>query len=159
MMRSNLSPLFEALKNWAIDTARLLTKILIIITVIMIALESLRSLGWIEHLLKFFKPLMRILGLSESTAALWVTAGIFGLMYGGAVIIEEVKRGTLIKEELECLHISIGINHSMIEDPALFIALGLNAFWIWVPKLIMAAIAVQVYRTINRFKKNRFNGG
>jgi len=153
------TPLFEALKSWAIDTARLLTKILIIITVIMIALESLRSLGWIEHLLKFFKPLMRILGLSESTAALWVTACIFGLMYGGAVIIEEVKGGTLIKEELECLHISIGINHSMVEDPALFMALGLNGFWIWVPKLIMAAITVQVYRTINRFKKNRFNGG
>jgi len=106
-------------------------------------------MGWIEYVIRFFRPLMVILGLSSRTAALWITAVLFGLMYGGATIVEEAKRGVLTKEELERLHISLGINHAMVEDPALFLALGLNAVWLWVPKLVMAIIAVQAYRAIN----------
>ncbi len=73
---------------------------------------------------------------------------IFGLLYAGAVIVEEAKNGTFTKDELERLHISIGINHAMVEDPALFTALGLPALLMWGPRLIMAIIAVQTYRGI-----------
>jgi spore maturation protein SpmB len=120
----------------------------------MVTLECLQALGWIEYLLKFFKPVMKVLGLSERTALLWMTAVLFGLMYGGAVIMEEARKRALTKEELEYLHISIGINHSMVEDPTLFLVLGLNGFWLWVPKFIMAALAVHTYRAIIIFRKN-----
>ncbi|MFH0768123.1 MAG: nucleoside recognition domain-containing protein [Chloroflexota bacterium] len=146
-------PLVEVLKVWAINTIVLLIKILLIVTAIMVALECLQSLGWTEYLLRFFKPVTRVLGLSDRTALLWVTAVIFGLMYGGAVIMEEARKGTMTKEELERLHISIGINHSMVEDPALFLVLGLNGFWLWVPKFIMAAVVVQGYRAFQYLRK------
>ena len=141
------SPITEALKNWALDTLILLAKVFGIIMLIMIVLESLTALGWSEYLFNLSKPLMRLLGLSRRTAMLWVTAVIFGLMYGGAVIQDEVKRGDLTRTELRHLHISIGINHSMVEDPALFAALGLNGFWLWIPKLVMAAAVVHVFRS------------
>jgi hypothetical protein len=96
---------------------------------------------------------MKILGLSDQTAIMWLAANLFGLFYSGALIIEEAKKGTLIKEELENLHISVGINHSMVEDPPLFILLGLNAFWLWVPRFIVAIIAVQAYRSIKQLGK------
>ncbi len=151
------TPFFEILKVWGMGMVGLLIKILGIIMTIMIALESLKSLGWVEHLLKFFRPLMRILGLSDRAAALWLTAVLFGLMYGGAVIIEEARKGVLMKEELERLHISVGINHSMVEDPTLFLVLGLNAFWLWVPKFVMAIIAVSTYRAIKYLKNKLFH--
>jgi hypothetical protein len=75
-----------------------------------------------------------------------MTAAIFGLTLGGAVIVEEAKKESLTEEELERLHISVGINHSMVEDPALFLALGIDGFWLWLPKLIAGIVAVQVYR-------------
>ena len=146
------TPFLEVLKVWAVDIIGLLLKIFGIIMFIMILLESLKSLGWIEYSLKFFKPLMRTFGLSDRTAMMWVAAIIFGLFYGGAVIVEEAKKGVLTKEELERLHISIGINHSMVEDPALFTVLGLNAFWMWVPRFIMAIIVVQTYRAVKYLK-------
>jgi hypothetical protein len=142
------TPFLDVVKVWAVNTMVLLIKILVIITTIMIVLECLKALGWIEYLLKFFKPIMRVIGLSSRTAMLWVTAVIFGLMLGGAVIVEEARIGALTKEELEDLHISIGINHSMVEDPAIFLVLGLNAFWLWVPKVVMAIAAVQINRVI-----------
>lgn len=147
------TPFIEVLKVWGVDTIELLIKILIIIMTVMIALECLKSLGWMEYLLNSSRPIMRIMGLSHRTALLWVTAVVFGLMYGGAVIIEEAKRGTLTKEELERLHISIGTNHSMVEEPALWLALGLNGFWLWVPRLLTAVAAVQIYGAVGYFKK------
>ncbi len=145
-------PFLEVLKVWTIDMIVLLLKILGIILLLMITLESFKSLEWIESSLKFFRHLMRILGLSDRMAMMLVTAIMFGLLSGGAVIVEEAKKGALTKEELERLHISIGINHSIVEDPALFAVLGLNAFWLWVPRFIIAIIAVLTYRAIKHLK-------
>jgi len=142
----------EVLKNWGIDTVVLLIKILGIIMSIMIVLEFSESMRWIEYLLKLFQPLMRILRLSERSTLLWVTSAVFGLSYSGAVIVDEVRNGALTREELERLHISIGINHGMGEDPALFLVFGLNPLWLWIPKLVMAIIAVQTYRALQYLK-------
>ncbi len=147
------TPFIEVLKVWGVDTIEILIKILIISMSDMIALECLKSLGWMKYLLNFPQPVMKIFGLSHRTALLWITAVVFGLMYGGAVITEEAKKGALTKEELERLHISIGINHSMVEEPALWLALGLNGFWLWIPRLVTAVTAVQIYNAVRYFKK------
>jgi hypothetical protein len=60
--------------------------------------------------------------------------------------------GNINKEDLEKLHLSIGINHSMIEDPALFLSLGLSAFWLWVPRLILAIVAVRLLEIYYKLK-------
>ena len=149
------TPFLEVLKVWAADLMGLLLRIFGIIMFIMILLESLKSVGWIEYSLKFFRPLMKILGLSDQTAMTWTTATVFGLLYGGVVVVEEAKKGTLTREELEHLHISIGINHAIVEDPLLFAVLGLNPFWLWIPRFILAIIAVQTYRAIEHLVKRK----
>ena len=131
--------------RWALASSKLCIKIFFIIMTILTVLEVLKKLGWIEHIVRMCKPVVRALGLSEKAAILWITAAFFGLAYGAAVIVEEANEGHLGKEELEALHLSIGINHSLIEDPALFLALGLSAFWLWIPRLITAVIAVRLF--------------
>jgi len=152
------APLIEALGAWFHSLWTLLVKILLIIMAIMIVMESLEQLGWTEHLFNFFRPFMKALGLSNRATVLWVAAVIFGLMYGSAVIRERISRGDLTKAELEHLHISIGINHSMLEDPALFMALGINGLWLWIPKLVMAIITVHAFRGVEYLKKKVSSG-
>jgi hypothetical protein len=41
----------------------------------------------------------------------------------------------------------------MVEDPALFMSLGLSAFWLYVPRLIMAIVTVRLLRLWFRFSK------
>ncbi|MFC1940284.1 nucleoside recognition domain-containing protein [Chloroflexota bacterium] len=148
------TPFLEAMKVWSVDTMGLLLKIFGIIMVTMILLESLKALGWIEKSLRLFKPLMKILGLSDRTAMMWVTGIIFGLLYGGAVIVEESKTGTLAREEVERLHFSVGTAHALVEETALFAILGVNIFWLLVPRLSMAIIVVQSYRAL-RYLQSR----
>ena len=138
-------PFSLMLWKWAVASSKLCLKIFFIIMTILIALEVFKKVGWIEHIVRVCRPVLKALGLSEKAGILWMTAALFGLAYGAAVIVEEANEGHLGKEELEALHLSIGINHSLIEDPALFLALGLGAFWLWIPRLITAVIAVRLF--------------
>jgi hypothetical protein len=150
---SAASPLSTVLRNWAVNQVFFLLKILGIVTAVMIIMEFSERREWTKSFTRVSRPLMRILGLSEQGAALWATSSAFGLMYGGAVIIDQASKTVPDKEALERLHISIGINHSLIEDPLLFMALGLPPFWLWVPRLIMAVVAVQMYRVVRLLKR------
>lgn len=149
---ANDAPLHAAIRDWAMGLIALLLRILGILMAVMTMLELSESLGWTEHAVRASRPLMRVLGLSQQAAALWVTSAVFGLMYGGAVTIDKARKGNLGKQELERLHISIAINHGLVEDPALFLALALNPLWLWGPKLVTAIVAVQLYRAVQHVR-------
>jgi spore maturation protein SpmB len=146
-------PLVLMLKHWGISTLYLTIKIFFILMAILIALEVLKVSGWMEPILKALTLPLKMMGLSQKVGLLWMAGAFFGVAYGAAVIVEEAGKGYLTKEELERLHASIGINHSMIEDPALFLTMGLNAFWLWVPRLIMAILFVHLLRLWQWFVK------
>ena len=145
-------PLFIMMKSWFMATLYLSLKIFAIIMAIMILLEIMKVFNIIHHIVKFLNPLLKTMGLNQQVGLLWLTAIAFGLAYGGAVIVEEAKEGHIKKEDLEKLHLSIGVNHSMIEDPALFLSLGLSAFWLWVPRLILAIVAVRLLEIYYKLK-------
>jgi spore maturation protein SpmB len=137
-------PFLEMFQAWFMTTFKLTIKIFFIIMFVLILLEIFRVLNWISPVVRISKPFLKILGLDEKVGTLWIIAAIFGLGLGAAAIVEEAKEGNLTKKDLEGLHLSIGINHSLIEDPALFLPLGLSPFWLWVPRLIMAMVAVRL---------------
>jgi len=140
------------LKSWFVATLYLSLKIFAIIMVLMILLETMKIFSMIQHIVKILSPLLKAMGLDNKVGILWLTATVFGIAYGGAVIVEEAKEEHLTKKELERLHLSIGINHSMIEDPALFLSLGLSAFWLWIPRFITAIIAVHLFDLYYKIK-------
>jgi len=133
-------------KTWSIGIMKLALQIFLIIMPLMVVLELGKKFNLILFLTKTISPLLKIMGLSRSTGMLWLTASIFGLAYGSAVIVGETRSNNFPKEELTRLHLSIGINHSMIEDPALFLPLGLPIFWLWIPRIVAAILAAYIYR-------------
>ena len=143
-------PLSSMLKTWTVETMILSGKILVIIVTLMVVLEAMKNYRLIDRIIHVMSPVLKVLGLGKETGFLWLTAVVFGLTYGAAVIVEEAREGHLSKDELERLHISIGINHSIIEDPLLFLSLGLGVFWMVVPRLAAAIIAVHCYILFKR---------
>jgi len=136
---------FDAMAcEWAVSMLNLCVKVFFIIMAILTLLEIAKSMGWVMPVVRALSPALKLLGLSEKVGILWMTAVVFGLAYGGAVIVEEARQGHISKEELEELQLSIGINHSMVEDPILFMAFGIGAFWLWVPRIITAMAATRM---------------
>jgi len=138
--------------DWAVSMLNLSVKIFFIIMAILTLLDIAKSMGWVMPVVKALSPFLKILGLSEKVGILWMTAVVFGLTYGGAVIVEEARQGHISKEELEELQLSIGINHSMVEDPFLFLPFGISAFWLWVPRLITAMAATRLLTLWVKFR-------
>jgi len=144
---------WEMIRHWAWTTFRLTIKIFFIIMALLTLLELLKSFGLIHPFVRALAPFLKIMGLDQKVGFLWMTAVIFGLYYGGAIIVEEAKSGHLSPEDLELLHLSIGTNHSMVEDPPLFMPLGIHPFWLYVPRLVMAIIIVRLVRLWQRYAR------
>jgi spore maturation protein SpmB len=140
------SPFPDVAFAWAVSMTVLAAKMLAILLILMVALEMLKAFGGIAVLVAWSSPLLRLLGLKREVGMLWLTAAVFGLSYGAAVIVEEARRGRFSKGDLEALQISVGINHAMIEDPLLFMALGVAPVWLWLPRLAAALAAVYLFR-------------
>ena len=143
---SAATPFRTALAAWAVDMSWLSLKILVIITGLMMFMEMLNAFSLMDRVLRWIDPFLGLLGLDRQVGMLWLTAAVFGITYGGAVIVEEAGQGRAAPDQLKTLHVSIGINHAMVEDPALFLPLGIHPLWLWGPRLVAAILFTHAYR-------------
>lgn len=152
ILKTETQPFMIMLKKWLINSFYLCIKMFVIIMILMVLLGIMKSYNMIHHTVRAMSPVLKAMGLNQKVGILWITAAAFGIAYGAAVIVEEVKEGGFSKEELEKLHISAGINHALVEDPVLFLAFGLNPFWLWAPRLLTAILAVHLFVLWHRIK-------
>jgi len=139
------------LLGWARSAGELILKIVLILLGLMLLTEWMRRRDVYRRLARVLRPLLRFLGLADSVAFLWITAAVLGLAYGSGLLMEEAKEpGRYRPDELRDLNVSIGVCHSLIEDSALLVACGASLFWITVPRLLAAALAVRVVRILGR---------
>lgn len=137
------------LAQWLQDTGELCFQILCIIIPLMVGMELMKVFDLIPYMVKLTRPVLSLMGLNRSTGVLWLTAACFGLAYGAALIVEETRNNNYPREELIRLHLSIGVNHAMIEDPALFLPLGILPIWLWIPRLLAAIAAIYLFNLFN----------
>lgn len=143
----------DMLLNWIQNSGYLSIKIALIISGLMILQSILKEFNILSILSKIFAPLMRMMGLSDESSFLWFVAQTLGLTYGSAVMIEEVNNKEISRESANLLNYHIAINHSLLEDTLLFVAIGVPAGWIIAPRFLMAIIVVWSVRGIMKFKK------
>lgn len=119
----------EELAAWALETAVLVPKMLLLIFVLNILQAALSEFGVMERISHFLRPVMNFFGLSANCSVLWIIANTLGLAYGAAVMIEESQSGKIDRKEIDRLNTHIGISHSNLEDLSLLVSIG--AMW-WV---------------------------
>lgn len=148
-----------AAAEWALDTLALVARIALILLALMIGERLLQALGVVRWLGKRLGWLMRVFGLPEETAFLWVVSNTLGLAYGAGVLRREVADGALTRESGDLLNHHIAISHSLLEDTLLFAALGVPALWIIVPRLALALVAVWERRLELRLRRTGIRSG
>ena len=149
---ANLSDLFV---HWFNSSFWLSIKVVAIVVGLMFLQKLLDEFGVMGILSSIFKPLMRPMGLSEKTSFLWLVANTIGLTYGSAIMIEQVESNKITPENADMLNHHIAINHSLLEDTLLFVAIGVSAFWITIPRIALAMVAVWEYRAEKKWRKLR----
>ncbi|MCP4116702.1 MAG: iron transporter [Desulfobacteraceae bacterium] len=149
----DLPPFGPMFLSWGRDIAGLCMQIFAIIMPLMVVLETMKEFDLIRYIVGAATPVFSLLGLSRATGMLWLTAALFGLSYGAAVIVEETRTNDFSKDELTRLQLSIGINHAMIEDPALFLPLGISPLWLWIPRLLAAIAAIYLFHLVTFFRR------
>jgi spore maturation protein SpmB len=136
---------------WLNGSFWLSLKVIAIVIGLMFLQKILDEFGAMQVLARIFKPLMKPMGLSEKTSFHWLIANAIGLTYGSAILIDQVETGKITPMDADLLNQHIAINHSMLEDTLLFVAIGVSAFWITIPRISIAIAAVWLYRGEKRY--------
>ena len=136
----------EVLINWLFLIGKTVLKILVLVNLLLILQKILEEFGIIKWLERPLKPLMVFFGLPKRTSFSWIVANTLGLAYGSAVMINQVKENKMDKKQADLLNHHISISHSQLEDPLLFLTLGYSLFWLMIPRVIVALIAVWLRR-------------
>jgi hypothetical protein len=139
---------------WMKGSAWLILKITLIVSGLLMLQNILKEFKIIDLIAKPFAPVMKIMGLSSNTSFLWFIAQIVGLTYGSVVMIEEVQHGDIQPADADLLNYHIAINHSLLEDTLLFVAIGVPAVWITFPRIILAIMAVWTVRLVRNVQKS-----
>ena len=147
----------DMLINWFIGASWLVLKITLIVTGLMILQSIMKEFRILNFLSGILAPFMRIMGLSRESSFLWIVAQILGLTYGSAVMIEEVERKEITPYNANLLNYHIAVNHSLLEDTLLFVAIGVPAGWIIAPRFALAIVVVWGVRTISKLGHKEIN--
>lgn len=143
----------EMIVAWLKSSGWLILKIVLIVTGLLMLQNILKEFKIIDVIAKLFAPVMRVMGLSESTSFLWFVAQIVGLTYGSVIMIESVQRNEVEPADADLLNYHIAINHSLLEDTLLFVAVGVPAIWITAPRILLAVFVVWIVRLVRSIKK------
>ncbi len=134
--------IFDMLLYWLQSAGWLILKITLIVSGLMILNNVLKEYNLLNIISKAFAPFMKIFGLSTDSSFLWFVSQTLGLTYGAAVMIESVENKEISPKNANLLNYHIAINHSMLEDTLIFVAIGVPAGWIMIPRIILATIVV-----------------
>jgi spore maturation protein SpmB len=136
--------------RWLKEGLFLILRIVPIILGLMILQKLLAEFGLITFLGRLTAPLMRVFGLSANAGYLWIVANLVGLVYGSAILIEELRSERLSLSEAKLFNHHVAVSHSQLEDTLLFTALGAPFLWVALPRLILA-VAVVWLELLRRF--------
>jgi len=144
---------------WAVSTGLLSLKIVAIVLGVMILQRLLEEFRVLDLLSRAFAPLMRFFGLSREASFLWIVINVVGYSYGAGIVLEQVTSGKMKKQDADLFNHHAGLCHSLVEDTALYVMVGIPLLWITVPRLIMGALVVWLERTRRHFVRRSFRAG
>lgn len=140
--------LLVVLKSWVQDNVTTIIKIFVINIVISVVFKCLIKFHVVDKLSSLLKPIMFIFGLGKECAPYWLIANVIGLIYGAGILITANENKDLGKEEIRRLNVSICSMHSIIQETANFLVLGVSILVLIVPRFITAVVSVWVYNLV-----------
>lgn len=132
----------EVLQTWLHASLKLSVMIICLIYGLMVIQRVMDDLGIMYKLIMPLRPLMRVFGLPENAAYLWLVGNILGISYGSASMLALEESGQITKEEANEVNYHLIMNHSMLEDTLVFATQGISSVWILSTRILFALMLV-----------------
>ena len=149
-----------SLLAWALDQGKNLLSIFGVILGLLILMRILYAIKVIDLMNKILRPILKLIGIGPKASAITVIGLTMGLSYGGGLIINEAKNGSIGKEDIFYSLTLMGLCHSLIEDTLLMLLIGSSFNGIFWSRLIFAIVAmagiVQIVRRLPKRFQNTY---
>ncbi|WP_335871602.1 nucleoside recognition domain-containing protein [Bacillus sp. 2205SS5-2] len=150
--------------SWAMIAAMALQKatfgvlqLALIVIPLMIGIQFLKDLQWLQKFSALLAPFTRRLGMNENTSTTLAAGLLFGLAYGAGVMIQAVKEDGVSKRDVTLAFIFLVGCHAVVEDTLIFLPLGIP---VWPLLLIRLGTAIILTWAIGRaWKKKEVSNG
>jgi hypothetical protein len=108
----------------------------------MIILEISREFKILDKLTRALYPIARLIGFKRDSIYPLLAGIIFGISYGGGVLIGESSSGRISANQMFLVALFLGICHAVFEDTLLFMSVGANGFIILGVRITLAFVVV-----------------
>ncbi|MGM9928673.1 MAG: nucleoside recognition domain-containing protein [Bacillus sp. (in: firmicutes)] len=115
----------------------------IIVIPLMMMIQVMKDLKWMELISKKMGPVTRFLGMSENTSFTLLSGLTFGLAMGAGVMIQAVREDGVSRRDATLAIIFLVACHAVIEDTLIFIPLGIPVL-----PLLFIRLTVAIFLTL-----------
>ncbi|MEA4846128.1 MAG: hypothetical protein VB106_02725 [Clostridiaceae bacterium] len=126
-------------------------KMTIIVIPLLIAIECLKDMGWLEKLSVKMRKVTGYIRLPGEAALGLIVAYSVGLVFGSGVIIQLKEETEITRTQLNILFIFIGMCHAIFEETIIFTAVGANGIIVLVSRVLISFIFGFLYVWITKY--------
>jgi len=129
---------------WTLHELHRYAMVFVVVFALMAVMRLLKATGFIDVFSRSLRPIMRWLGIHESVIPITVVGMTLGILYGGALMIEETRKHQLAAKDVFYAFCLMGICHSIIEDSLLMMTLGANGYIVFLYRPVCALLTLFV---------------
>lgn len=115
-------------------------KLAIIVIPLMLVIQIMKDLNWLNKFSTWMKPVTRMLGMKENTSMTLVAGLVIGLAYGAGVMLDAVREDGVSKKDITIAFIFLIACHAVVEDTVIFIPLGVPVLPLLLIRLVTAIL-------------------
>lgn len=120
----------------------LLVKVFFIVVPLMVLLEIFREFELLDKITDAVRRPAGKLGFKRDSIYPLLAGVIFGISYGGGVLIGESSAGRIKGNQNFLVALYLGLCHAVFEDTLLFASLGANGLIVLFSRLLLATVIV-----------------
>jgi spore maturation protein SpmA len=130
--------------EWAGNSVLSIGIFFAIITALIVLLRLLDAIGFNRVLARLLAPFLGIMKIDDSATGVTMIGVLLGLAFGGGLIINEARRGRMQPRTIFLALTLLGLFHSVIEEPLVFMTIGADLSGTLIGRIIFAVLVMAV---------------
>jgi hypothetical protein len=152
----------EVIGSWgqiflnALQSASLgVLQIALIVIPIMIFIQILKDLSWLDIFSGWLSPATRFLGMKENTSMTLAAGLVFGLAYGAGVMLQSYREDGVSQRDMYLATVFLVSCHAVVEDTLIFLPLGIPVWPLLLVRLSIAIIITALVAYVWNLRDNK----